>query len=179
MHFLIFSFCAGSLERKWLICNAPIAKPVGTRRQLEADYCRWLSYVSYFLTLFCPEIYLFTVIKSNFHKRSHRHILRPQKCIAPNSSILKWFLNFCDLTSPLCFTTIDLKFLDYVVNWMGGLINKTIIPSFLTPSQSALRAPTDDHQSDTSGETTTSDSGRGGSEEDIQLPPLPELHGME
>ncbi|KAK0062210.1 protocadherin beta-14 [Biomphalaria pfeifferi] len=39
----------------------------------------------------------------------------------------------------------------------------------------ALRAPTDDHQSDTSGETTTSDSGRGGSEEDIQLPPLPEL----
>ncbi|GFS00804.1 cadherin-related protein [Elysia marginata] len=43
-------------------------------------------------------------------------------------------------------------------------------------SKSALRAPTDDHQSDTSGETTTSDSGRGGSEEDIQLPPLPELH---
>ncbi|KAH9523108.1 hypothetical protein Btru_065834 [Bulinus truncatus] len=44
----------------------------------------------------------------------------------------------------------------------------------LTPG-CALRAPTDDHQSDTSGETTTSDSGRGGSEEDIQLPPLPEL----
>ncbi|GFO30878.1 hypothetical protein PoB_005738300 [Plakobranchus ocellatus] len=43
-------------------------------------------------------------------------------------------------------------------------------------AESALRAPTDDHQSDTSGETTTSDSGRGGSEEDIQLPPLPELH---
>ncbi|CAG5122101.1 unnamed protein product, partial [Candidula unifasciata] len=37
-----------------------------------------------------------------------------------------------------------------------------------------LRPPSDDHQSDTSGETTTSDSGRGGSEEDIQLPPLPE-----
>ncbi|XP_076446329.1 protocadherin-11 X-linked-like [Babylonia areolata] len=37
------------------------------------------------------------------------------------------------------------------------------------------RAPSEDFQSDTSGETTTSDSGRGGSEEDIQLPPLPEM----
>ena len=45
------------------------------------------------------------------------------------------------------------------------------------PSQCTLRPPTDDHQSDTSGETTASDSGRGGSEEDIQLPPLPELTG--
>ncbi|RUS90952.1 hypothetical protein EGW08_001256, partial [Elysia chlorotica] len=49
-------------------------------------------------------------------------------------------------------------------------------PQLYTFKRSALRAPTDDHQSDTSGETTTSDSGRGGSEEDIQLPPLPELH---
>ncbi|XP_055894003.1 protocadherin gamma-B2-like isoform X2 [Biomphalaria glabrata] len=48
-------------------------------------------------------------------------------------------------------------------------------PQLYTFRKCALRAPTDDHQSDTSGETTTSDSGRGGSEEDIQLPPLPEL----
>ncbi|XP_070196663.1 uncharacterized protein [Littorina saxatilis] len=37
------------------------------------------------------------------------------------------------------------------------------------------RASSEDFQSDTSGETTASDSGRGGSEEDIQLPPLPEM----
>ncbi|XP_059157764.1 protocadherin-9-like [Physella acuta] len=48
-------------------------------------------------------------------------------------------------------------------------------PQLYTFKKSALRPPTDDHHSDTSGETTTSDSGRGGSEEDIQLPPLPEL----
>ncbi|XP_025084770.1 uncharacterized protein LOC112558510 [Pomacea canaliculata] len=37
------------------------------------------------------------------------------------------------------------------------------------------RSAGEDFQSDTSGETTASDSGRGGSEEDIQLPPLPEM----
>ncbi|KAK6976266.1 protocadherin beta-14 [Biomphalaria glabrata] len=57
-----------------------------------------------------------------------------------------------------------------VSNWLA--IKK---PCGYVAELCALRAPTDDHQSDTSGETTTSDSGRGGSEEDIQLPPLPEL----
>lgn len=40
------------------------------------------------------------------------------------------------------------------------------------------RSAGEDFQSDTSGETTASDSGRGGSEEDIQLPPLPEMSGL-
>lgn len=50
----------------------------------------------------------------------------------------------------------------------------------LSVCQCVLRPPSDDHQSDTSGETTTSDSGRGGSEDDIPLPPIvecsPELY---
>ncbi|KAK6173206.1 hypothetical protein SNE40_016701 [Patella caerulea] len=46
---------------------------------------------------------------------------------------------------------------------------------FFTFKKAALQSLNEDLQSDTSGETTTSDSGRGGSEEDIQLPPLPEM----
>ncbi|GFR71792.1 cadherin-related protein [Elysia marginata] len=47
--------------------------------------------------------------------------------------------------------------------------------TFHTPSQRCVRnAPHDDVGSVTSGETATSDSGRGGSEDDIPLPPIAE-----
>ncbi|KAK3772223.1 hypothetical protein RRG08_046809 [Elysia crispata] len=68
----------------------------------------------------------------------------------------------------------DSLFVSGMERW--NRVRDTVIKRGNLCSKSALRAPTDDHQSDTSGETTTSDSGRGGSEEDIQLPPLPELH---
>ncbi|XP_046363172.1 protocadherin-9-like [Haliotis rufescens] len=48
---------------------------------------------------------------------------------------------------------------------------------FYTFRKHPLHPQMDDIQSNSSGELTASDSGRGGSEEDIQLPPLPESEG--
>ncbi|XP_046555867.1 protocadherin beta-3-like [Haliotis rubra] len=51
-------------------------------------------------------------------------------------------------------------------------------PEFFTFRKGHGPPFSEDVRSDASGETTTSDSGRGGSEEDIQLPPLPDLKGF-